>query len=444
MSISTLWSRPTPRRRSELGLLIVGAVVVVVASFLVSLAASSHLPRRGVIFVIAVLIAGFVLQVVNRALVPDADPVLMPVALVLNGIGYVMIERLDPQQAGQQLAWTAVGLVVYALVLALIRRSRDLERYRYLMLIAAFVLLVLPVMPKLRSSPDNLYGAKLWVALGPLSFQPVEIAKLLLVVFFASYFVEKRELLTISTRRLGNFLLPDLRAFGPILVAGAMSVIIILAERDIGFSLLLFVVFLSMLWVTTGRLSYLFIGIAVFALGTFLASHVLSQVDTRISVWLNPWSQASGNGYQPIQGELAFGRGNLFGSGLGLGLVGDPHVLPVSTSDFIFAAIGEELGLVGTVALLVAYMLIIGSGIRAALRAPSEFAKLVALGLTAMIGFQTFFIIAGILRLLPLTGVTLPFVSYGGSSLVANYALLALVMRISNEGNQPDAPPLIS
>ena len=439
MSISSLRLRAAPRRRSELGLLFVGAVVVLIGSSLVSLAATNTLPRRFIPLVLGIVIIGGVVQLANRYLVPDADPVLLPIALVLNGIGYFMIERLDHAEAGQQLAWTAIGVLVYIAVLAVFRRSRDLERYRYLMLVAAFVLLVLPLAPKLRSSPANLYGAKLWISVGRFSFQPVEVAKLLLVLFFASYFVEKRELLTISTRRIGDILLPDARAFGPILVAAAMSVLIILGERDIGFSLLLFVVFLSMLWVATGRLAYLLIGIAVFALGTLFASHLLSQVDTRITVWLNPWTQASGNGYQPIQGELAFGRGNIFGSGLGLGL--DP-VLPAATNDFIFAAIGEELGLFGTVAVVAAFLLLIGSGIRAALSSRSEFAKLAAVGLTAMLGFQAFFIMAGVVRLLPLTGVTLPFVSYGGSSLVANYALLALLMRISNEGNQPlDAPP---
>lgn len=418
--------------------MIVGAIVVLFAAMLVSLAANNALPRHVLYFLLALVLIATVLQIANRLLVPLADPVLMPVALVLNGLGYVMIERLDPAEAGQQLAWTLLGMAVYVATLAVIRRSRDLERYRYLTLIATFVLLVLPLMPKLRSSPENLYGAKLWISLGPLSFQPVEVAKLLLVLFFASYLIDKRELLSISTRRMGDLLLPDIRAFGPILVAAAMSVLIILAERDIGFSLLLFVVFLSMLWVTTGRMTYLVIGVAIFALGTFLASHLLGQVSTRISVWLNPWAQASGSGYQPIQGELAFARGGIFGSGLGLGLVGDPSVLPVSTSDFIFAAIGEELGLFGTVAVLSAYLLLIGSGLRAALRARSEFAKLAATGLTAMLGFQAFFIMAGIERLLPLTGVTLPFVSYGGSSLVANYALLALLMRISNEGNQAE------
>jgi peptidoglycan glycosyltransferase len=195
-----------------------------------------------------------------------------------------------------------------------------------------------------------------------------------------------------------------------------------------------------MLWLATGRWTVLVVGVLLFALGTFFASHLLTQVDERITAWLNPWGYEQGIGYQPIQGELAFGRGGLYGTGLGLGLgaQGATPAVPYPTSDFVFAIVGEELGLFGAAAVVVAYLLLVGSGMRTALRARSEFAKLVAAGLTATLGLQAFLIMAGVVRLLPLTGVTLPFVSYGGSSLVANYALLAILMRISNEGNQPD------
>jgi peptidoglycan glycosyltransferase len=364
------------------------------------------------------------------------------VALVLNGLGYVMIERLYPTQAGQQLAWTVIGVGVYVATLLVVKRSRDLERYRFIMLFVAFGLLLAPLLPVLGGTVDggsNLNGSRLWIHVGGLlEIQPVEVAKLLLVLFFASYFVEKRELFTISTRRVGNHLLPDLRAFGPIAVAATMSLMVILVERDIGFALLLFVVFLGMLWVTTGRWTYLVIGLIAFIVATYVASQLLTVVNARIEIWLDPWKYYATGGYyageQPVRGELAFGRGGLFGTGLGLGI---PTTIPISTSDFIFAAFGEELGLFGTTAIVTAFLLIAGAGFRAALRARSEFAKLAAAGLTTLLGFQAFFIFAGVARLLPLTGVTLPFVSYGGSSLVANYILLALLMRISDEGNQP-------
>lgn len=432
------------RRRTELGLLIVGGVAVLFGALLVSLALTNELPAHVIELIVVMAGIGGYLQIVNRRLIPDADPVIMPVALLLNGLGYLMIEALDPAEAGQQVAWTVLGLLVYTVVLYAVKRSRDLERYRYLLLVAAFVLLVAPLAPVIGRSPGNAnaYGAKLWVSFHSISFQPIEVAKLLLVLFFASYFVEKRELLTIPTRRVGDHLLPDLRAFGPVAVAWALSLLVILGEHDIGFSLLLFVVFLALLWVTTGRWTYVLIGLVLFAAGAFLASHLLGQVNQRISVWLNPWPNPTTIGYQPIQGWLAFGRGGLWGSGLGLGLVQETSVpvLPVATSDYIFAAIGEELGLVGTVGILVGYVLLLGSGLRAGLRARSEFAKLAAVGLTVTLGFQAFIIMAGVTRILPDTGMTLPFVSYGGSSLVANYILLALIMRISNEGNQIALP----
>jgi cell division protein FtsW (lipid II flippase) len=430
--------RAKPRRRTEAGLLCVGAIVVLSATLLESLAATNALPDHVVGFIAGLVVVAVGVQVVNRRLAPHADPVIVPVALLLNGLGYVMIERGDPSRAGEQLAWTAIGLVLYAAVLLVVKRSRDLERYRYLLAICAFLLLVAPLLPGIG---EKINGARLWVHVSSIEFQPVEIAKLLLVIFFASYFIDKRELLTIPTQRIGNRLFPDLRAFGPMLVAGVMALLIIIAEHDIGFSLLLFVVFLLMIWLTTGRWTHVAIGLVVFVLATFVASHVLGQVNERITDWLNPWANALGTGYQPVQGELAFARGGWFGTGIGFGIAA--RVLPVSSSDFIFAVIGEELGLVGAAAVVCCYAIIVGAGLRAARRARSEFARLVAAGLTATLGLQAFLIMAGDTRLLPLTGVTLPFVSYGGSSLVANYALLALVMRISNEGNQPAAEPSV-
>jgi cell division protein FtsW (lipid II flippase) len=434
--------RPRPRRRSELGLLLVGGLVILFASLLPSLAQSGQLPAHELEFIVGLAAIGSVVQFVNRRYVPDADPVLLPIALVLNGLGYVVIGRLKTadgvDRSGQQLAWTVIGVVIYYAVLAIVKRSRDLERYRYIMLFVAFVFLVSPLAPGIG---ESIGGARLWIHLGTtLSFQPIEIAKILLIFFFASYVIDKRELLTFPTRRVGNHLMPDLRAFGPIAAASAMALLIILGEHDIGFSLLLFVVFLSLLWVSTGRWTYLALGIGLFLLGTVLAAHFLPQLNARITLWFDPWKYFNSPppyaGLQPVRGELAFAHGGLFGTGLGLGLYGGFQVLPAPTNDFIFSIIGEELGLVGTTAIAIAYLLMVGSGIRAALGARSEFAKLVAIGLTMMLGFQAFLIMGGVTRILPLTGVTLPFVSYGGSSLVANYALLAIIMRISQEGHE--------
>lgn len=432
--------RRSSRRRTEAGLLVVGAVVVLFATLLESLALTGALPDHIVEFIVLLALIAIGVQVVNRIYAPNADPVIMPVVLLLNGIGYVFIERGDPAQAGQQLAWTLIGLFIYTAVLSSVRYSRDLDRYRYLILAAAFLLLISPLLPGIGLKVN---GARLWVHAASFEFQPVEIAKLLLVIFFASYFIDKRELLTVPTRRIGNRLLLDLRAFGPIAIAAVMALMIILVEDDIGFSLILFVVFLTMIWMATGRWSYVLIGLAGFALVAFLASHILTQVNERFTDWLNPWPYPHGIGDQPIQGELAFARGGLFGTGIGFGLAARPDVLPISSSDYIFAIIGEEIGLVGALGIVACFAVLVGAGLRAARRARSEFSRLCAAGLTATLGLQAFLIMAGDTRLLPLTGVTLPFVSYGGSSLIANYALVAILMRISNEGNQRASSPAV-
>jgi cell division protein FtsW (lipid II flippase) len=433
------------RRRSELGLLVVAVVVITFAYLLASLGVYGVLPANALEFIGVVTGLALVVHVANRFLAPEADPVIMPVVLMLNGIGFVMIYRLDasPQIAidapwHYQAAWTILGVAAYVGTLFMVRRSRDLERYRYMLLFGALALLVLPLVPILGRTPeDQLNGVKLWIHLGPITFQPVELAKLMLVVFFASYFVEKREMLSLSTHRVGNRLLPDLRPMGPIAVAWVVSLLVILLEHDIGFSLLLFVMFIAMLWVATGRWTYVVGGLIAFVAGTFLATHLPfanSLIDQRVSAWINPWPHYSSYGYQTVQAEFALGRGGLTGSGLGLG---SPFEIPVAYSDFIFAAIGEELGMLGSTAVVVAFLLLVGSGIRAALRARSEFSQLAAVGFTAILGFQVFFIMGGVVRLLPLTGVSLPFVGYGGSSLLANYVLVALLMRISAEGASP-------
>ena len=441
--LATTTSKSKPRRRSELGLLLVGVLVVTFAYVLATLGVYDRLPVRLVTFVAILLGVAMFTNLVNRWLVPEADPVLLPVVLVLNGLGFVMIMRLAPYDglvhlAGSQAVWSLCGLTAYMGTLLVVRRSRDLERYRYLLLLAAILLLVMPLLPRLGNSPENIDGVKLWVRLGPVSFQPVEISKLLLVIFFASYFVEKRELLTMSTHRVGNHLLPDLRPFGPITFAWACAIAVILLEKDIGFSLLLFILFLSMLWVTTGRWTYLAVGILAFVVGTYFAARVLTQIGGRINDWLDPWRYLppgpNQSGYQSVLAELGLAQGGVTGTGFGLGA---PQAIPVAESDFIFAALGEELGLIGAAAVIVGFILVVGSGLRASLRARSEFSKLVALGLTVTLGFQAFLIMAGDTRVLPLTGVTLPFVSYGGSSLIANYMLIALIMRISHEGGEP-------
>ncbi|HET6809897.1 MAG TPA: FtsW/RodA/SpoVE family cell cycle protein [Acidimicrobiales bacterium] len=420
--------RPAPARRTtELGLLLLVALFAGGAYLLASLGRTASIPANALPFFACLLLLLLGAHVATRRLAPRSTPVLLPLAAFLNALGYVFIARLSSHLAGLQAMWTAIGVGAYVLTLVVVRRIQLLERYRYLIAVVGVLLLLAPLAPKLG---QNINGARLWVRLGPLTFQPVELAKLGLAVFFASYLVEKRDLLITPTSRVGNLLVPDPRPFGPLVLMWGLSMLVMTAERDVGFSLLIFVLFIAMLWVATGRAAYLVVAMVLFAVGAVIMSAAFPHVHQRITVWLNPWPHAHTIGYQSVQALYAMGSGGLTGSGLGLGR---PDLVPVVASDYIFAAIGEELGLLGTTAVVMSFVLLVGAGIRTALRSRSDFAKLLAAGLTAILGFQAFFIMAGVVRLLPVTGVTLPFVAYGGSSLVANYILLALLVRVSHE-----------
>jgi cell division protein FtsW (lipid II flippase) len=437
---------PNPRRRTELGLLILSALIIVATYVLASAGTTAKIPADLVPFLVIVLGLDLAAHIANRFYAPDANPVLLPLVSLLNGLGYVMIARIGPPHfASAQAGWTAVGVGAYIITLMVVRRTRDLDRYRYLLLLAAVVLMLSPLIPHL-GLPVSTTGTdvKLWVHIGPISGQPVELAKLALCIFFASYFAEKRELLSVPTFRLGNRLVLDPRPLGPIVVAWAFAMLVLGAEGDIGFALLIFVLFISMLWLATGRWLYVVVGLVLFAVGALVASHLFTQVDVRVENWLHPgnrYNLPSGQGsYQLLQGLFGMGTGGLTGTGLGFGLLGNSlpgHVIiPEVNSDYIFAAFGTEMGLLGTTVIVFAFTLIVGAGLRIAQTARSEFAKLLAAGLTVIIGMQAFFIMAGIVRLLPLTGITLPFMAYGGSSLVANYVLIALLMRTSDEGER--------
>jgi cell division protein FtsW (lipid II flippase) len=421
------------RRNTELGLVVLGAVVTTGLYTLASLGRTANLPANVVPFLLIILGLMVVAHVAMRRLAPSADGVLLPLAALLNGIGYVMIARLDDHLAGLQATWTLVGVAAFVATLLLVRRVRDLERYRYTFMLIGVGLLVLPMVPVIGRT---IHGARIWVSIGPLNFQPGEFAKIVLAVFFASYLVEKRELLGIAARRIGPVSLPELRHFGPVLLAWGVSLLVMFYEKDLGSSLLFFALFIVLLWVATERASYLLVGGVLFSIGAVIAWTVFGHVQDRVDVWLHPWADAAGNGYQVVQATFALAWGGIFGTGLGLGR---PNTVPAAQTDFIFAAIGEELGLLGAVAVVTAFLLMVGAGLRIALRANSPFETLLATGLTTILGLQAFIIMGGVIRLVPLTGITLPFVSYGGSSLVANYILLALLLRVSAGDPAPSA-----
>ena len=432
-------SGPKPKRRTELGLLVFGALLTVALYVIAELAAKSKIPPHIGPFLGIILALSLVAHMANRWLAPQANAVILPLAALLNGIGYVVIARWNPPEAKSQAGWAALGVLAYVLTLLFVRRSRDLERYRYLLLLVGGILLVAPLFFK------PIQGAKLWIHYGSLSFQPIEFSKLLFCIYFASYFASNKELLSIPTARLGNRLVLDPRPLVPILVAWLVAVAVIGLEDDIGFAAILFVLFIGLLWTTTGRVGYLVFGFILFAGGAIFAAHYFGQVHLRVDQWLNPWpTPADPTPSQLAGGWYAMGTGGIGGTGLGHADQILAGKIPFLTSDMIFAAIAIELGMIGAAAVAFAYVLLVGAGLRVAQTARSDFSRLMATGLTIIIGFQAFFIMAGVLRLLPFTGITLPFVAYGGSSLLANYALIALLMRVSDEGAQTIAAELAS
>lgn len=414
-------------RNAELRLGLLVVLITTSGYLLVQLADKPKLPSDLWLFLGVVIALYGAAHFAVRRLAPNANPVLLPLAAFLNGIGFVVISRLDRDLARNQAAWTAAGVAAFIITLALVRRIRTLERYRYTFLFIGIIAVLLPLVPKLGK---EINGARLWVGIGPLNFQPGEAAKVLLVIFFAAYLVDKRELLASGTRKFGHLILPDPKHLGPLLLVWGISILIMVRQKDLGSALLFFTVFSTMLYIATDRVSYLVIGGVLFIGGATIAYQLFDHVQTRVSTWIDPWPVADGKGFQIVQSMFAFGTGGLSGTGLGLG---NPQQIPNAATDFVFSAIGEELGLIGAVAVLSAILLLVGSSFNIAIKTPRPFSKLFAGGLATILGVQSFIIIAGTTRVIPLTGITLPFVSYGGSSLVANFVILALLMRISDD-----------
>jgi len=374
--------------------------------------------------------------------VPFADPYLLPIAGLLSAVGVTEIYRLHPDDAFRQGFWVIIGVALFAAVLFLLRFDyRRLESYKYLFGLTAVGLLVLPVLPVFGQTVN---GARLWVHVGGLQFQPGELAKIMLIVFLAGYLREKREVLAQGR----------LKDFGPLLVIWGLAMLVLLETRDLGGGLLYFGIFLAMLYVATGRAAYVLAGIVLFVAGAVGVWKVTPHVQERVTVWRHPWTShpvycpsAPGHlalrqncqGYQIVQSMYSIAHGGYTGTGLGRGTVttlGGTQLIPYAKTDFIFSVIAQEVGLVGTAAFLLVYMVFVLRGVRIALLAQDGFSKLLALGLTFAFALQAFIIVGGILRIIPLTGITLPFVSYGGSSVLANFVLLAGLLLISNRANR--------
>jgi cell division protein FtsW (lipid II flippase) len=387
-----------------------------------------------------------------RWLAPYADPLLLPLMAVVNGLGLTIIYRLDlaaddsahrlgkaapAGYAPLQVAWTLVAIAAFILVLLIVRDHRVLSRYTYTSGLIGLGLLMLPAVPGVGSTIN---GARLWIRLGPISIQPSEFAKIFLLIFMAGYLVSKRDVLSLVTRSFMGLSLPRARDLGPVLLAWAASMAVLVVEKDLGSSLLFFGMFLVVLYVATERASWLVIGLVLFATGAYASYQMFAHVQERVDVWLHAFagSNPSGSSYQLVQGLFGFATGGLFGTGLGKGR---PDIVPYARTDFILSSLGEELGLFGVMALLVIYALLVTRGLRAALLVRDSFGKLLAVGLAFSFALQVFVTAGGVMRLIPLTGLTLPFLSYGGSSLVANAALIAMLARVSDAGRRPALAP---
>jgi cell division protein FtsW (lipid II flippase) len=432
---------PAKLRNLEFWLLLVACFINAAAIVLVQLGALCYVDTQLVLLGAGLSALVFGLHIAMRFVARDADPFLLPIATVLNGLGIAMIYRIDiaDQQSGwesaavRQIAWSAIAIICAIATILVIRNHRVLFRYTYVAGFVAIVLLLLPLLPGIGREVS---GARVWIGFGDIAtFQPGEIAKIALIVFFAGYLVSVRDVLSLAGRKVLGFTFPRGRDLGPILIAWLVSLAVLIFEKDLGSSLLFFGVFVAMLYVATERVSWIAIGLALFAAGAYLAYRIFDHVQQRVELWLDPFSQASiEQSDQLAKGIMGMASGGLFGTGLGQGR---PWLVAFSNSDFIFASFGEELGLFGVAALLALYAVFVERGLRTALGVRDGFGKLLAFGLAFSVGLQVFVVIGGVTKVIPLTGLTTPFMSLGGSSLLANWALMAILLRISDQARRP-------
>ncbi|MGB9378328.1 MAG: FtsW/RodA/SpoVE family cell cycle protein [Mycobacteriales bacterium] len=459
MSASSVTAQQPTRRWTELFMLVFAVSLAGIVALAIEGAMGVGLTPAPLYFALTLGAMFGAAHLIVRRFAPYADPLLLPLVALLNGLGVALIHRLDLADKAQsdrfkvhfltgdaslQLAWTAVGLVLMVALLIVVRDHRSLSRYSYTLGLIGLFLLALPSL--LPASLSQVNGARIWIRLAGFSIQPGEFAKIALMVFFAAYLVAKRDVLSLASRRILGIDFPRGRDLGPVLVAWVASLLVLIVEKDLGSSLLFFGIFVVMIYVATQRTSWLLIGLGLFVGGAFMAWLVFAHVQQRVSIWLHPFKDPSNTGFQIVQSLFGLATGRLFGTGPG---AGRPDIVPYAKSDFIVATIGEELGLFGLTALLVIYALIVARGLRTSLTVRDSFGKLLAAGLAFSMGLQVFVVVGGVTKLIPLTGLTTPFLSYGGSSLVANYVLIGLLLRISDAArrppaSQPSAQPLAS
>ncbi|MGH3981233.1 MAG: FtsW/RodA/SpoVE family cell cycle protein [Pseudonocardiaceae bacterium] len=424
-------------------------VVVTTALVLVELNQQQEVSRSLLYYGAAYLALFGTAHIAVRSLAPYADPLILPCVALLNGLGLVLIHRLDLAEATaavsvgdpipdgnvpNQIAWTALAVGLFVAVLVLIHDHRMLARYGYTCGLVGLGLLALPGL--LPSAISEVNGAKIWLRFGGLGIQPGEFAKILLMIFVAAFLVAKRDLFTTAGRSVLGMELPRARDLAPLLMAWGLSLGVLVLEKDLGTSLLYFGIVLVLIYIATERAAWMVIGLIFFVVGAMVSGMLFEHVQRRVTAWLDPFSDYDGAGYQMAQSLFGLGTGGVFGTGLG---AGRPDLVPAAHTDFITAAIGEELGFVGLAAVLFTYLLLVMRGMRTALTVRDTFGKLLAAGLSFAVGLQVFVVVGGVTKLIPLTGLTAPFLSYGGSSLLANYILVALLLRISHAARSPAA-----
>ena len=429
---------PTKLRNLESTLIVFAMVVTSAALALVDLGTTGKLnpPIIGLTLGLGAIVLA--MHVAQRFVARDADPLILPIVTLLNGLGIVMIHRLDisagltgwQANATRQMVWTAIATVVAIAVIVTVRNHRVLQRYRYVWMLIGVILLMLPLVPIIGVTIN---GARLWVDLGFVSFQPGEIGKIALALFFAGYLVTARDSLSVVGKRMFGVTWPRIKDLGPIVIVWALAMVVLIFQRDLGTSLLYFGLFLVLMYVATGRAIWFVVGGGLFGTGALVASQFLTYVQGRFSAWLDSFNQANyeaiGGSYQLVQGIFGFASGGIIGTGLG---AGHPGIVPLAESDYIVASLGEELGLVGVFAILSLYMLFVARGIRIGINGSDDFGRLLAVGLTFVIALQVFIVIGGVTRVIPVTGLTTPFLAAGGSSLVANWIIVALLLRLSD------------
>ena len=418
--------RAMSRRTTELLLLIAAAFPVTLLYALYVVNAGAVLSFQTLAVPLGLFAAFAAAHIGVRLFAPGADPALLPIVFALSGIGITFVTRLEPSASMGQIVYLFLGVALMVGTLAVVKNLEVVKRYKYVLGAAGIALLVLPML-----IGTEIYGSKLWIKIGSFQFQPGEFAKVFIVLFLAGYLAENRELLSISNRTVLGVKLPRLRLLYPLFIVWGVCLLVVAFERDLGSALLFYTIFLIMLYVATGRVSYVLIGLVLLAVGAFGMYQIMGHVQVRVAIWLDPFKDAQNLGFQIVQALYSLADGGLLGVGIGKGLCGD--TIPVVASDMIFAAIGEEMGLLGGAAVLLLFMLFAVRGLTTAARAKSDLAAFSAAGLTAAISFQAFTIVGGVTKLIPLTGVTLPFMSQGGSSLLASFVIVALLLRAGDE-----------